>query len=149
MNIRREDAVGLQILIRECNDVTILDLWGRSTIDDGESELLSKHLRGLAAKGKHKLLLNLSNLTKVDSSGVSVIVEIFVFLNRQCGELKLLGPCDRVLEVLTVFRLLDVIPSFDDEPQALASFSNAAQPGGGEIYARSHGVGCKRSHSRN
>ena len=128
LNIIREGAVGLQISIRECNDVTILDLWGRSTIDDGESELLSKHLRALAAKGKRKLLLNLSNLTMVDSSGVSVIVEMYVFLDRLCGELKLLGPCDRVLEVLNVFRLLDVIPSFDDEPQALASFSSTALP---------------------
>jgi anti-anti-sigma factor len=114
--------MGLQISIRECNDVTILDLWGRSTIDDGESELLSEQLRALTAKGKRKLLLNLANLTRVDSSGVSVIVEMYVALERQGGELKLLGPCGRVLEVLTVFRLLDAIPSFEEETQALASF---------------------------
>jgi anti-anti-sigma factor len=114
--------VGLQISIREFGDITILDLRGRSTIDGGESELLSTHLQKLAANGVRKLLVNLVNLTQVDSSGISIIVRTYVSLKRQGGDLKLLCPCGRVLEVLTVFRLLDTIPSFEDEAQALASF---------------------------
>jgi anti-sigma B factor antagonist len=114
--------VGLQILIRKCGDVIILDLQGRSTIDGGESELLSSRLKQLVTSGVRKLLLNLVNLTQVDSSGVGAIVAAYVFLKRQGGDLKLLCPCGRVLEVLTVFRLLDTIPSFEDETQALASF---------------------------
>jgi anti-sigma B factor antagonist len=114
--------VGLQILIRESGDVIILDLQGRSTIDGGESELLDSRLRQLLANSVRKLLLNLVNLTQVDSSGVGVIVAAYVYLKRQGGDLTLLCPCGRVLEVLTVFRLLDTIPSFEDEAQALASF---------------------------
>src|SRR6516162_3591241 len=115
--------LGLQISIRECGDVAVVDLRGRSTTNGGESELLNQHLRDLAADGKRKLLLNLANLSQVDSSGVSVIVEMYVCLKRQgCGELKLLSPRGRVLDVLTVCRLLDAIPSFGDEIQALASF---------------------------
>jgi anti-anti-sigma factor len=114
--------VGLQISIRESGDVTVLDLQGRSTIDGGESELLDSHLRQLLANGVRKLLLNLVNLTQVDSSGVGAIVAAYVFLKRQGGDLKLLCPCGRVLEVLTVFRLLDTIPNFEDEARALASF---------------------------
>ena len=114
--------MSLQISIRESGDVTILDLQGRSTIDGGESELLNSRLKELVANGVRKLLLNLVNLTQVDSSGVGIIVGTYVSLKRQGGELKLLCPCDRVLEVLTVFRLLDTIPSFEDEVQALASF---------------------------
>jgi anti-anti-sigma factor len=114
--------VGLQIVVRQCNDVTILDLTGKSTIDASESELLSKRLRALTDNGKHKLLLNLASLTQMDSTGISAIVEAYVCLQRQDGELKLLGPRGRVLEVLTLFRLLETIPSFKDETQALASF---------------------------
>jgi anti-anti-sigma factor len=115
--------LGLQISIRECGDVAVVDLRGRSTTNGGESELLNQHLRDLAADGKRKLLLNLANLSQVDSSGVSVIVEMYVCLKRQrCGELKLLSPRGRVRDVLTVCRLLDAIPSFEDEAQALASF---------------------------
>ena len=108
--------------MRECGDVSILDLRGRSTIDAGESELLSEHLRDLTATGKRKLLLNLVNLSHIDSSGVSIIVEMYVAVKRSDGELKLLSPRGRVLDVLRVFRLLDVIPSFEDETNALASF---------------------------
>ena len=122
MNMTRGGGVGLQIVVRQCNDVTILDLIGKSTIDVGESELLSGRLRALTDNGKHKLLVNLANLTQMDSSGISAIIEAFLCLQRQNGELKLLGPRDRVLEVLTLFRLLDTIPSFRDEAQALASF---------------------------
>jgi len=122
MNITREGVVSLQIVVRQSNDVTILDLTGKSTIDASEGELLSKRLRALTDTGKHKLLLNLANLTQVDSSGISAIVEAYVCLQRQDGELKLLSPRGRVLEVLTLFRLLDTIPSFKDETKALASF---------------------------
>ncbi len=111
--------MGLQISIRQCGDVSILDLLGRWTIDSGESEL---HLRDLNATGKSKLLLNLANLAQIDSSGVSIIVKMYVSLKRTGGELKLLSPRGRVLDVLIVFRLLDVIPSFEDETSALASF---------------------------
>lgn len=115
-------ATQLDISTREFGDIKILDLRGRSTIDGGESELLSAHLQKLVANGARKLLLNLVNLTQVDSSGVGIIVGTYVSLKKQRGELKLLCPCGRVLEVLTIFHLLDIIPSFEDEAQALASF---------------------------
>jgi anti-anti-sigma factor len=88
--------------------------------------MLSKHLRDLTATGKHKLLLNLVNLVQIDSSGIGIIVEMFAFLKRNGGALKLLGPCGRVLDVLTIFRLSDVIPSFQNETEALASFQAQA-----------------------
>jgi anti-anti-sigma factor len=113
--------VGLQISIRESGDVTILDLRGRLTID-GESELLSNRLRKLIASGVHNLLLNLADLTQVDSSGVGVIISMYVSLRDQGGDLKLLRPSGRVFEVLRVLHLLEIIPSFADETQALASF---------------------------
>lgn len=114
--------MSLQISVRECGDVSILDLRGRSTIDDGESELLSGHLKKLVDKGVRKVLLNLTDLTKIDSSGISIIVGTCASLRRRGGDLKLICPSGRVLEVLTVFRLLEVIPSFENEAKALSSF---------------------------
>jgi anti-anti-sigma factor len=113
--------MSLQISIRESGDVTVVDLRGRSTID-GESELLSRRLNKLVASGVRKLLLNLADLTRVDSSGVSIIIETYVSLRDQGGDLKLLCPSGSVLEVFRVLRLLEFIPSFDHETQALASF---------------------------
>jgi hypothetical protein len=61
-------------------------------------------------------------LSQIDSSGVSIIIEMYVSLKRSGGELKLLAPRGRVLHVLTVFRLLHVIPGFEDEAAAVESF---------------------------
>jgi anti-sigma B factor antagonist len=113
--------VGLQILIRECGDVTILDLRGRATIGV-DSDLLIGHLNKLVATGVRKLLLNLADATQLDSSGISAIFEAYVSLRRQGGSLKLLCPLGRVRAVLRVVRLPDIIPTFEDETQALASF---------------------------
>lgn len=114
--------MGLQVSIRKSGDVTILDVRGRSTVDSGESELLGSHLQELVANGVRKLLLNLAELTQVDSSGISIIVETYVSLRRQGGDLRLLCPRGRVLEVFNVLHLLETIPSFEDEAQAMASF---------------------------
>ena len=111
----------LQISIRESGDVTILDLQGRATIG-ADSDLLISHLQRLVAKGVQKLLLNLAHLTQLDSSSISAITKTYVSLGRQGGSLKLLRPCGRVQAVLRVIHLPDIIPTFEDEAQALASF---------------------------
>lgn len=113
----------IQISIRESGNVTIVDLRGRWTIDGAaESELLSRRLKELVANGMRKYILNLADLTKIDSSGVSIIVQTYVSLRSKGGELKLLRPCGRVLEVFRAVHLLELIPSFEDETHALASF---------------------------
>lgn len=113
--------MSLQISIRESGDVTILDLEGRATLEGG-SQLLSSRLQELVAGGVRKLLLNLENLTQIDSSCFSTIVGTRVSLRGQGGDLKLLRPRGHVLEAFRLLHLLDIIPSFQDEPQALASF---------------------------
>jgi anti-anti-sigma factor len=113
--------VGLQISTRESGDVTILDLRGRATIGD-DSDVLIGHLKKLVATGVPKLLLNLTDATQLDSSGISAIVGTYVSLGRQGGSLKLLCPRGRVRAVLRVIRLPEIIPTFENETQALASF---------------------------
>ena len=113
--------MGLQISTRESGDVTILDLRGRATIGE-DSELLIDHLNKLVASGIPKLLLNLADVKQLDSSGISAIVGTYVSLRRQAGSLKLLCPRGRVRAVLRVVRLLEIIPTFEDETEALSSF---------------------------
>ena len=114
--------MGLQISIRESGDVRILDLRGRATINDGESELLKSQLQELIANGTDKLLLNLAELNQIDSSGLSVIAKTCARLRDQGGDLRFLRPRGAALEALRVLRLLEVIRTFEDENQSLASF---------------------------
>ncbi len=111
----------LKIAARKAGDVTILDLAGSATIG-ASSEHLSGEIKRLREAGAAKVLVNLKNLVQIDSSGISALVGNFIGMGRAGGNLKLLAPQGRVREVLSVMRLLDVIPTFDEEPKALASF---------------------------
>ena len=114
--------MSLQISVRESGDVSILDLRGKSTLDEGESLLLGSNLDRLVASGVRNVLVNLTDLTQVDSSGVSFIVRAYLSLRGHGGDLKLLHPSGHVLEMFSELHLLRLIPSFEDETQALASF---------------------------
>jgi anti-sigma B factor antagonist len=124
----------LQILIRESGDVAILDLRGNATIGS-EGELLSKQLQALLASGARNLVLNLADMAQIDGSGVSTVVKTHVSLRRRGGSLALLRPNGRVLVVLKEIHLLEIIPAFEDEAEALASF----QPRGYSANARRQG----------
>ena len=118
-------AIPLEILIRESDGVTIVDLSGRASIGPN-TDRLNHELRRLAAEGVRKILVNLAGLTMIDSSGIATIAGSYVSLVREGGILKLLRPSDRVREVLTVMRILNSIPTFEDEAEALASFHASA-----------------------
>lgn len=113
--------MGLQLLVRHSGDVVVLDLLGRATIGS-TTDRLSAQLRQLIDSGATKILVNLTDLTQVDSSSISTIVRAYVSLRRGGGTLKLLNPRGNVKLVLGMLRLLDAIPIAEDEEEAVASF---------------------------
>ena len=114
-----------QISVRQSGDVAILDLRGRWTIDGGE--FLNRHLQKLVGDGVRKVVLNLADVTQIDSSGVSSMVRIHTSLRRQGGDVKLLRPSKHVMDVLRVLHLVDVIPTFEEENLAVASFGQLSR----------------------
>ncbi|HEV2615297.1 MAG TPA: STAS domain-containing protein [Candidatus Acidoferrales bacterium] len=117
----------LKISTRQSGDVTIVDLDGRLTIG-ADSDAVAARLRELERESVRKILVNLTNVTQLDSSGLSALAGGFISMKRLGGAFKFLRPCGRVREVLVVTRLIDIIPTLDDEAQALASFSSPARP---------------------
>jgi anti-sigma B factor antagonist len=117
--------MGLQVSIRRVDGVTIVDLQGRATLGSG-GDLLSACLRKLIDDGERNVLLNLAGLTQLDSSSLGTFSQAYVSLRRKGGSLRLLSPRGSVKLVLETLHLLDVIPSYGDEAQAVASFSKAA-----------------------
>jgi anti-anti-sigma factor len=117
--------MGLQVSIRRVGGVAIVDFQGRATLGL-DSDSLSDCLRKLIDEGERNVLLNLAGLTQLDSSGLSALARAYVSHKRKGGSLKLLSPRGSVKLVLETLRLLDVIPSYEDEAQAVASFSRAA-----------------------
>ncbi|MGH9746893.1 MAG: STAS domain-containing protein [Candidatus Acidiferrales bacterium] len=115
--------MGLQIAVRHSGDVAILDLQGRATIGP-TNDSLSTNIRKLIDGGSRQILLNLEGVSQFDSSSISTVVRAFVSLRNRQGTLKLLHPRGNVKLVLEMLRLLNVIPHFDDEPTAIASFQS-------------------------
>jgi len=113
--------MSLQLFVRHAAGVVILDLHGRAMIGPA-NDILNHQLRQLVEDGTSKLLVNLTDVTQLDSSSIGTIVNAFVSLKRRGGNLKLLGPRGNVRLVLETAHLLDVIPSINDETEAIASF---------------------------
>jgi anti-sigma B factor antagonist len=113
--------MGLQISTRKSGNVIVLDLQGRVIIGVS-NDALGTELRKLSEASPCDVLVNLTGVTQMDSSGISTLVRSFVTLERQGGSLKLLNPVGHVREVLELTRLIQSIPSFTDEAKAVASF---------------------------
>jgi len=113
--------MSLQLFVRHAADVVILDLHGRATIGPA-NDFLDSHLRQLIDDGTAKILVNLADVTQMDSSSIGSIVRAFTSLKRRGASLKLLRPHGNVRLVLETVHLLDVIPSIEDETEAIASF---------------------------
>jgi len=109
----------VQISSRRVDDATILDLEGRIVLGP-TTDALSNSMQDAIAKGARRLLLNMKNVTQVDTSGISTIVRAFVSMQRAGGKFGLYHLSDRVRQILDMIRLLNVIPTFSSEDQALA-----------------------------
>ena len=111
----------LNIRERQAGDVTILDLEGKITIGEG-SVGLRNAIRRLMQECKKKILLNLSGVGYVDSSGIGELVSSYTTIGREGGQLKLLNLTQKIRDLLTITKLLTVFDTYDDESAALNSF---------------------------
>jgi len=107
---------------RQVGEVTLLELKGRLVFDDGEKALRTR-VNDLVEQGRVKLVINLSNVTYIDSCGVGVLIAKFVSVRRHGGDVKLLELSPRSRHVMAICGLLDVFETFDSETSAVASFA--------------------------
>lgn len=109
--------------------VVIVDLNGQIRL--GESNInLHKTIHELVAAGERNVLLNLANVTHIDSSGLGELVAGHATLEKNDGEMKLLNLTERVSELMMITKLLTVFDVFDDEATAVASFSDSTTSAG-------------------
>jgi anti-sigma B factor antagonist len=106
---------------RQVNGVTVVDMSGRITLGEG-SVVLRDSIRDLLGKGEKKILLNLGNVTYIDSSGIGELVSAFTSVRNQGGELKLLNLTKKVHDLLQITKLYTVFDIKDDETAAVGSF---------------------------
>jgi len=113
--------VTLKASSRQVDGVNIVDLNGRITLGEG-SVILRDTVRDLISKGRKHILLNLGDVTYIDSSGIGELVSAFTSVRNQGGELKLLKLTKKVHDLLQITKLYTVFDVRDDEAQAVQSF---------------------------
>ncbi len=106
---------------RQIGDVTVLDIKGKITIGLGDIALRDA-VMGALNHGATKLLINLKEVTTIDSSGVGELVSAYTTVTNRGGKLKLSNLPAKVSDILQITQLITVFEVFDNEAEALASF---------------------------
>jgi len=112
----------MKLATRKAGDVAILDVEGKIMSGEGDVEI-KKAVDTLIQQGHKKVLLNLAKVPYLDSAGLGEIIRCFTALRKSGGHFGLLSPNKRVLDLLSITKLLNVFDCFDNESSAIASFS--------------------------
>ena len=113
--------MSVKLITRQVGDVTVIDVAGRITLGEGSSALRDA-LRDLVKENHKNILLNLKEVTYIDSSGIGELVSGFTTVANQGGVVKLLNLTKRVQDLLQITKLYTVFEVFDDEAKAVQSF---------------------------
>ncbi len=112
----------MQINERTIGDITVLDLQGKLTIDDGAA-LLRDKVASVVFQGQIKVVLNLAGVGYMDSGGLGELVRCSMAARKANGSVKLANLTSRITDLLTITKLLTVFDTYDSEEKALASFT--------------------------
>lgn len=114
--------MSVKLTTRQIGDVTVIDAAGRITLGEGSSTFRDT-IKELTAKGHKKVLLNLGDVSYIDSSGIGELVSGFTTMSNAGGQLKLLKLTKRIQDLLQITKLYTIFEVFDDEAAGLASFN--------------------------
>ena len=112
----------MKVSSRERDGVTILDLKGKITIGVGDVALRDA-VQETLNNGARQILINMSEVTTIDSSGIGEIVAAFTTVTNREGKLRLYGIPPKVSDILQITQLVTVLDIMDDEEEAVGSFS--------------------------
>ena len=114
----------MQIDERQAGDVTILDVKGKLTLGEGD-EILKDKINSLVLQGRKKLILNLAEVPYIDSAGLGEIVRTYTTVGRQGDSRKCPSLTNGTTDLLAITKLLTVFETYDNEADAVRSFSSA------------------------
>jgi anti-sigma B factor antagonist len=117
----------LKIEERLVGNVTILDMVGKLTMDHGAQHLKDK-INSLISQQHTSVVLNLKNVSYIDSGGLGQLAASFGSVKKTGGSMKLLSVNSRNHDLLSITRLVTLFETFDSEAEAVRSFESAATP---------------------
>jgi anti-sigma B factor antagonist len=113
----------MKATIRQVDSVIVVDISGRITLGEGCTQL-RELIRDQLGKGNKQVLINLADVTYIDSSGIGELVSAFTAVSNQGGQLKLLNLTKKVHDLLQITKLYTVFDIHDDEAKGIGSFQS-------------------------
>ena len=111
----------ITIARRSIDDIKVLDCSGKIVLGQGTMTIRNM-VRDILEAGGRKIILNLADVSYVDSSGIGELVSTFTTVTNAGGQLKLLHLTKKIEQLLAITKLLTVFQVFEDEQAAIASF---------------------------
>ena len=117
--------MSMKATIRQVDSVMVVDISGRITLGEGCAQL-RELIRDQLTKGNKRVLLNLADVTYIDSSGIGELVSAYTAVSNQGGQLKLLNLTKKVHDLLQITKLYTVFDIHDDEAKGIGSFQKSS-----------------------
>lgn len=117
-------ATRMRVIERRIGDVTVLQLIGRLELETGDI-ILRDTINHLVEEGQVKLVLDMKDVTRLDSAGIGMLVSKYLTVRRAGGTIKLLHPTERTDHLMDITKLTTVFEIYQDEDAALRSFGRA------------------------
>jgi anti-sigma B factor antagonist len=111
----------MNVNVRQRDDVNVLDLKGRITIGSGEVALRNA-VQEVLNSGAKKVLINMKDVSTIDSSGIGELVSAYTTATNRGAKLRLANLPAKVTDILTITQLITVFDVYDSEDAAIQSF---------------------------
>lgn len=111
----------MNVNVRQRDDVRVLDLKGRITIGSGEVALRNA-VQEVLNSGAQKVLINMKDVSTIDSSGIGELVSAYTTATNRGAKLRLANLPAKVTDILTITQLITVFDVYDSEDAAIQSF---------------------------
>ena len=112
----------MDIKERVVDGVSVLDLSGKIVLGEGDGQVRDR-IKDLLSDGQRKILLNLGDITYIDSAGLGALISSYTTTKREGGSLKLMNLTKRIQDLLAITKLITVFDTYDTEAEAVVSFS--------------------------
>jgi anti-sigma B factor antagonist len=108
---------------RKVGGVIIIDIEGKILMGEGDIEI-KRSVDELLSRGERSIVLNLAKVPYIDSAGLGEIIRCFTSIRKSGGSLKLLSPNQRLIDLLSITKLVNVFDWYNDEASVVNSFSS-------------------------
>jgi len=113
----------MKLSTRKIGKIVIVDIEGKVLLGDGDVEI-KQAVENLLRQGDQNILLNLAKVPYIDSAGLGEVIRCYTTIRRNGGNLKLLAPNERLIDLLNITKLINVFDWYQEEEAAVASFNS-------------------------